>query len=108
MPRPPERAATGPDWVDCGVYARAIQVASKGTVEVVLGWPADLYAGPVGVTVRHEYPQLVGKARTAEDHIWAEWPNKKHASLEALVYSLLYELDAKYAPNGVQLQLPFD
>lgn len=101
--RAPAEATQGPDWIDVGVYVRAIQDQGKGIVSLSLGWGADKYSGPCQVLIRHEYPRFVGAGKLAKDEVFCEWPNKLDKTLSACVYRQLYELDKLAAKNGVQL-----
>jgi hypothetical protein len=106
--RPEQISSEGPDWIDLGVMARALQNASKGTVELNIGWPADKYSGPCYVTASHSYPILAGAGKTTVDEVYFTFPNHTNKTIEGLVLQMLMQLDAAYAPNGVQLPLPLE
>lgn len=98
----------GPDWTDVSTLMRELQEKSSGTVEVRITTPADRYAGPFTVQVKHTWPHLTRVGKAAEEELVVGWPNHMHAQLSAAIYWQVFALFDTFAELLVQSELPFE
>ena len=96
----------GPDWTDIALFARELTGISRGVAKVEISWPDSLYGGHCYIQVTHRYPQLRAPAEQSADKVYAEYPNKRHRSIEATIFRLFQDLDREYLPTYEQDRFP--
>lgn len=95
MSRNQEFSSEGPSWADISVYIQGMHDVHQATVDVVISSDSSNYAGTCQVTVKAVVPVLVGPARVYKAENTSRFPTHQHKRMEALIYRLLFELDAR-------------